>query len=180
MDIDGFADLLRQQNREKAVEALEEMTDEIQKKACAIDKWDRYMVGGMEIMQAVICCAAGMQSIKESDDEKLCKYQSKRLAKRLITSGRVKLTERVDGVLGFASGMDEEVMEKFEFRPEDFEKNFVPILNEKIPSLHLARSLNKIVIYDTKYTDDNKLNIKSTTCYCTTFKTELPKLPTPF
>jgi len=157
--------------------SFREQMKNVQLKACAIDQFDRRLAGST-ITQAILSCAAGLNSIKESDDEELKDPDTIKRLECTSEGGRNKvLTNTVHAAMGFAAGIHEEVLQAFTLDPVTFENDFVHILDKELPALHVMESLNKIVICDMK--DDTTTNYTVDTHY-TTFETKMPNLPKPF
>jgi hypothetical protein len=149
----------------------------IQYHACVTDQWNRSR-SSVTIAQAVLSSAAGLETIKCSDDSEL---QSEEIAKRLawttMAPGTKALTKTVNASLSCVGGIDQDVMDTFVFDPSHFERHFLAKLNEELPALHFAQTLNKIVIYDIR--GDNFDTVSCTT-HKTTTVVELPEFPSPF
>ena len=146
-------------------------------KACAIDDWNR-CCAGITVVQAILSCAAGLKTISDSGDKELA--NDPETAKRLVWSstsgGQISLTNTVDAALGYAGGIEKDVIEALTFNPMDFENDFIGLLEKRVPCMHLTESCNKIVIFDMIDNTDKHI----LTPYSTTYEIERPKLPTPF
>lgn len=149
----------------------------IQCHAAGIDDWNRKMSGGT-VIQAVLSSAAGLKTIKYSDDTEVKKNPE--LAKKLYwcsqSDGAQGLTNTVFAAFGYAGGMDESVIQTLVFDPAYFVKHFLKELHAELPCLHLGQTLNKIVIYDFRTGD---METVTPTIYKTTHVLKLPELPFP-
>lgn len=146
--------------------------------ACGIDKWNRKMAGGT-ILQAILSCAAGLTTIKYSDDAQIDSLEiSKKLDWTLEKTGTRWVSNTVTAAVGYVGGIHENVMKDFAFDTEAFERDFLVLLHKEIPALHLGLTLNKIVVYDV--TEADTLATVSPTTSDVTTEVELPDFPLPF
>ena len=150
----------------------------LQSMACGIDNSNRKFAGGT-IVQAIMSCAAGLDTIMYSDDRKL---ESKETSKKLNwnrqsrqSAGNMKITTRVSAAIGYVGGIDNTAMETFD--PDVFERDFLEKIGDKVPELHFVENLNKIVFYDVEQTDTLD-DVAPITTYTTTEVT-LPDFPLP-
>lgn len=146
--------------------------------ACGVDSWNRKLAGST-IVQAVMSCAAGLDTIMYSDDKQLAKKLE--ISKKLKWSRQGKstgrITETVCGAMGYAVGIDNTAMETFD--PGVFERDFLFKLDKKLPCLHLVQTLNKIVFYDLPESDTLD-DVAPTSTYTTTTEVMTPLFPFPF
>lgn len=163
-------------------EEFQKLTDEakyfnIKHFACGVDTLNRRLAGGT-IVQAVMSCAAGLNTIMYSDDLNL---ESKEIAKKLNWSrkwkGTTGITETVCAVMGCVGDIDNNAMEAF--NPDVFERDFLVKLDDEIPALHFVQTLNKIVFYD--LTESDTLDdVTPTSTHTTTTEVNTPDFPLPF
>jgi len=147
-----------------------------QSMACGIDNWNRKFAGGT-IVQAIMSCAAGLDTIMYSDDRKLeSKETSKKLNWNRQSEGNMKITTRVSAAIGYVGGIDNTAMQTFD--PDVFERDFLEKIGDKVPELHFVQTLNKIVFYDVEQTDTLD-DVAPITTYTTTEVT-LPDFHLPF
>lgn len=141
--------------------------------ACGIDNWNRKLAGG-SIVQAILSCAAGFDTIKYSDDAQLEPQISKKLGWKQRICGMRNVTNTVDTVVGFVGGIEQDVMKDFALNPVAFQKYFIEILDKKIPCMHFKESMDKMIIYDFNKEDKTRWHQFERTSYNTTNKVNLP------
>jgi hypothetical protein len=145
--------------------------------ACGVDSWNRKLAGST-IVQAVMSCAAGLDTIMYSDDKKL---DSKEIAKKLNWSragnGTTGITKTVCGAMGYVGDIDNTAMEAF--NPGVFERDFLVKLDKELPCLHFKQTLNKIVFYDLPESDTLD-DVAPTSTHITTTEVDTPVFPSPF
>jgi hypothetical protein len=163
-------------------EDFQKMTDvakyfDIKNFACSVDFWNRRQAGGT-IVQAVMSCAAGLDTIMYSDDRML---DSKEISERLQWSrqskGTTGITETVSAVMGIAGGINNSAMEAFD--PDVFERDFLVKLDKEIPALHFVQTLNKIVFYDIAESDTLN-DVAPTSTHTTTTEVTTNIFPLPY
>lgn len=149
----------------------------IQKYACGIDCWDRQLAGG-RIVQAIMSCAAGLKTIMYSDDRRL---DSNEISNKLYWNHQLKstmeITKTVWGAIGYVGGIHNTAIEAFD--PYVFESDFLLELDNMLPALHLAGTMNKIVFYDLQQSHTIG-DVPPTSTHTTTTEVPMPVFPLPF
>lgn len=163
-------------------EEFQKMTDEakyfnIKRLACGTDNWNRRQAGGT-ITQAIMSCAAGLDKIMYSGDPEL---DSKEIAKKLKWSrqsgGTMGVTETVCAAMGYVGGIDSTAMDAFD--PDVFERDFLIKLDKRLPCLHFAQTLNRIVFYNLPESDTLD-DVAPTSTHTTTTEVTTPAFTLPF
>jgi|APSaa5957512622_1039677.scaffolds.fasta_scaffold18533_1 hypothetical protein len=161
---------------------FQKMTDEakyfnIKHFACGVDTWNRSLAGGT-IVQAIMSCAAGLNTIMYNDDQKL---DSKEIAKKLNWSrqseGTMGITKTVCAAMGCVGGIHNTAMEAFD--PRVFERDFLVKLDKELPALHFVQTLNNIVFYDLPESDTLD-DVAPTSTHTTTTEVTTPVFPFAF
>lgn len=153
--------------------SLKDKTRIVRLKACAIDDWNR-PAAGMSIVQAILSFAAGLKTIKYAEDVKDPELH-KHLNASDSDSRTLKISNTIKAAMGFVGGIDKDVIHALTFDPQKFEKHFMDLLDEQLPSIRLGESCNKLEIFDLE-----TLSTFTVTSHLTTREKKLPCLPSPF